>query len=234
VPGFLAGRDSLGFANTWPSQPDLILTLPLPGRPAWLRIGDASNGICGGMVFAVRDYFEAGVPPPPDTTPPAAGSVLYAYLVKRLFDSFDLPRGALRYYRGMTMPDEDRTVLTRLRRGIAGNTVTAQWPALRACLDAGRLCPLGLVTVKSPNPGRLGRCHQVLAYAYELEGSALQLKVWDPNTEPCHAGSVRLWLDIARPRAAMTIHHNVAIAHPIRGFFVSAYTWVQPPALTGP
>lgn len=234
VAGFLPARDALAFPNTWPSQPDLIVRLPLPGRPGVLRIGDASNGLCGGMVFAVRDYFEAGVHPPPGTTPPAAGSVLYAYLVKRLFDSFGLPRGVLAYYRGMTMPDGDARVLGRVRHGIAWDTITRQWPAVRDCLDAGRLCPLGLVTVRSANPAHLGRCHQVLAYAYDLEGSALQVKVWDPNTDPVHAGGVRLWLDIARPEAAVPIHHNVAIAHPIRGFFATAYTWVQPPAITDP
>lgn len=55
-------------------------------------IGDASNGLCGGMAFAVRDYFEAGKPPPDDAEPPSEGG-LFDHIVDRLFDSFDLPLG---------------------------------------------------------------------------------------------------------------------------------------------
>ena len=58
-----------------------------------LPIGDASNGLCGGMAFAARDYFEAERPPPDDTDAPGAGP-LFDYLVDRLFDSFDLPLGS--------------------------------------------------------------------------------------------------------------------------------------------
>jgi len=44
------------FINSWPSEPDIVVNVPALGRVA---VGDASNGLCGGMVFAVRDFFEA-------------------------------------------------------------------------------------------------------------------------------------------------------------------------------
>jgi hypothetical protein len=225
VPGFLPSRDALHFPNTWPSQPDLVVDLPVGGR---LKIGDASRGLCGGMVFAVRDLFEAGLAPPPDTTPPPPGSPLYGYIVRRLFDSFDLPGGVLRYYRWMNAPDEDRSFLGATRRGLARRTVAEEWPKVRADIDAGRTSPLGLVTVRSVNPLDLGRNHQVLAYAYELDGTTLSLKVYDPNTDPASADAVALSLDTAEPAARTPISHNLAIAAPVRGFFRVRYGFADP------
>ena len=72
-----------------------VRRIGIPGVVS-LPIGDASNGLCGGMAFAARDYFEAERPPPDETTAPGAGP-LFDYLVERLFDSFDLPLGPARY-----------------------------------------------------------------------------------------------------------------------------------------
>jgi hypothetical protein len=136
-------------------------------------IGDASNGLCGGMAFAARDHFEAGRPPPLDTEPPASGP-LFDYLVRRLFDSFNLPTGPLEYLKLMNprLPDGE-TFLTRvglLPHGRAWRTIRIEWPAIRAGIDAGHPVPLGLVRAKSENPFDLKLNHQVLAYGYELTG----------------------------------------------------------------
>jgi hypothetical protein len=66
------------------------------------------------MAFAARDYFEAGLPPPAEATPPAEG-VLFDYLVDRLFASFDLPFGPSRYLTLMSplLPGGE-TLLSRL------------------------------------------------------------------------------------------------------------------------
>ena len=53
------------------------------------------------MAFAVRDYFEAGKPPPWLGDAPGEGT-LFDYLVDRLFDSFDLPLGPARYLKLMS------------------------------------------------------------------------------------------------------------------------------------
>ena len=38
VPNFVASRDTLAFVNDWPSQPDLVIHLPLAGKVAgWGR-----------------------------------------------------------------------------------------------------------------------------------------------------------------------------------------------------
>jgi hypothetical protein len=86
VPGFLQSISGFHFSNrTFPQVPDI--TINILGQQ--IGIGDASNGLCGGMVFAARDYFEAGIPIPPDTTNPSSGP-LFDYIVSRLLDSFNL------------------------------------------------------------------------------------------------------------------------------------------------
>ncbi len=85
VPGFRPATSGFHFSNSFPSVP--LLTIDILGQQ--IPIGDASNGLCGGMVFAVRDFFESKIPMWPDTTAPSTGN-LFDFIVKRLFDSFDL------------------------------------------------------------------------------------------------------------------------------------------------
>ncbi|GAC1365996.1 MAG: hypothetical protein NVSMB32_09970 [Actinomycetota bacterium] len=228
VPDFAASRDAFHFANAWPPQPDLTIDLPVAGT---VGIGDASNGLCGGMAYAVRDFHEAKISAPADTSPPGPGTALYAYIVRRLFDSFDLPRGVLQYYAWMNSPGGDQSLLGMTRRGVAWKTIKQEWPKIKADIDGGHLSPLGLVTVQSVDPRALGRCHQVLAYAYQLDGTLLTLALYDPNSDPGSADSVTLSLDMAHPERAAAISHNVAIADPIRGFFQAVYTFSDPAVL---
>jgi len=44
-------------------------------------IGDAHNGLCGGMVFTVRDLFERNIPVPGSASAPEHGSPLFNYIV---------------------------------------------------------------------------------------------------------------------------------------------------------
>src|SRR5207237_155792 len=121
APGFLPSESAFRFTNSFPHEP--VLTVPLPGLGKGIPIGDAAQGLCGGMIFTVRDLFEAGREPPADTTPPPPGSALYKYLVRRLFDSWDLPRGGLRYYQLQNSPDADVVWAFGRRSGIGRVTV---------------------------------------------------------------------------------------------------------------
>lgn len=230
VPNFAASTNGLPFANAWPSQPDMVINLPVRGQ---VKIGDASNGLCGGMSYTVRDFYEAKLPVPPGPQP-AAGTPLYGYIVKRLFDSFDLPAGVAKYYTWMNMPDADQDLLAFTRRGIGWHTVTEEWPAIKADIDGGHPSTLGLVTVASINPVDLGRCHQVLAYAYDLEGSSLTIRLYDPNTDPGSADGCQMSMDVGNPSGKLAVTHNVQIADPIRGFFRTEYQPGDPSALAPP
>jgi hypothetical protein len=112
------------------------------------------------MVFTALDYWQQGLPPPAACEPPAPGTRLFRYLVRRLIDSWHLPAGPLAYYARMaplaSLGGRGGLVERRL-------AVARQWPSIKASLDAGWPCPLGLVRVQSANPLLLGQNHQVLA-----------------------------------------------------------------------
>lgn len=231
VPGFRASVNGLHFTNAWPHEPDLVVDLGPLGR---IPIGDASNGLCGGMVYTVIDTFHHRLPPIPDTVRPDPDEPLFKYIVSRLFDSFDIPAGVARYAHWMTLPDGDATGLLPwfTRRGIAWHTITEEWPRVKADIDSGRLAPLGLVTVHGTDLRQLGHNHQVLAYGYEIDGDqTLTLHLYDPNTQPFAADRVRLSVSLADPTRPSPIEHNVGIRHPVRGFFRARYRPVDPSAL---
>jgi hypothetical protein len=180
VAGFRPSTSGFKFTNNFPSMP----YTPINIGGTQVPIGDASNGMCGGMVYAVRDYFEAGMPPPPNTLPPAGGT-LFNHLSTRLFDSFNLPGGPLKYLHLMNpdLPDHE-TEFSKIGlapRGRAWVTIVEEWPKIRADIDNGRLAPMALIRVKSHDPGQMGQNHQVLAYAYVLNGTDLTIYVYDPN-----------------------------------------------------
>lgn len=235
VPGFQPSVNGLHFVNAWPREPDLTVTLPGVGP---LAIGDASNGVCGGMVYTVRDVFQTpNLAPVAATANPEPDSPLYGYIVERLLESFDIAHlGFARYYAWMLAPDADESVGPLLiRRGVAWKTVVEEWATrIRPDLDAGRLVCLGLVTVAGADPALLGQNHQVLAYGYDLTADGtLSLRIYDPNTPPAGADSVAITLSVLHPDRPTPITHNVAIDRPIRGFFRTSYTYRNPTGRLG-
>jgi hypothetical protein len=214
VHGFLPTQHGFRFPNFFAPQP--LFCFPLPPFRG-IPIGDAKNGLCGGMIFAARDCFESGFPLPEINESPRYGSPLFAYLVRRLFDSFDLPFGPVKYYRWMANRD-DQTLMQR--------TLIDEWPRVCADLEAGLLVPLALVRVQSRDPRRMGENHQVLAYAYgqdEASGSLL-IGVYDPN----HPGrnDVTLALNV-RDRSAII----ASTGERVRGFFRTPYRFRSVPTL---
>lgn len=233
VPGFKPSVNGFHFINSFPHEPDLQIHLPGLGP---IAIGDASNGLCGGMVYAVRDVFQTPTLVPVATDKlPESGTPLFKYIVDRLIASFDIPSlGFMKYYDWMLTPDGDAGWPPFImRRGVAWRTIVEEWPArIRPELDAGRLCCLGLVTVAGVNPAELGKNHQVLAYGYDLDGAdRLTLRIYDPNTAPDKADDVAISLDLGRPKDATPITHTVSIGTPIRGFFRTEYAYRNPTGL---
>jgi hypothetical protein len=54
------------------------------GRQALLTLRFLFRGLCGGMVFAAKDFHEFREPQLPDATAPAQGTPLFDYFVARL------------------------------------------------------------------------------------------------------------------------------------------------------
>jgi hypothetical protein len=223
---FSPSADGFAFTNSWPAVPAVSIPMPFGS----IGIGNAASGLCGGMVFAALDYWHAQVSPP--LSQPAPGTPLYQYIVRRLIDSWHIPAGVAEYYLWMNLPDGDSSLAIRGRqvvrqRGLSRRTIAGQWPRVRARLDAGKPTPLGLVTVASVNPGRLGRNHQALACGYKITGTEVTLQVYDPNSG--RDDGVHIQFDTSDPTAPTTFRHNLSIGYPIRGFFRTAYTRVRPP-----
>jgi hypothetical protein len=223
VPGFKPGSNGFHFGNDFETAP--VLTMPVPpfGK---IPVGNSAGGLCGGMVFAVLDIFRHGRKPPPDTVAPRPGTPLFEYLTRRLLDSFNGVSGVFKYLAWMQFPDD--THWYNPSRSIGWHTVNGEWPAIKADLDDGQLCPLGVVEVKSLNPLELGNNHQVLAYGYDLDEGAGDLKVlvYDPNN-PDDDG-VTLAVNLADPDHPSRVTFS---ADPDgRGFFRTAYTPADPSA----
>ena len=166
MPGFLPSTNGFHFGNSWPHEP--TLTIPFPTGP--IKVGDAAGGLCGGMAFAVRDFFEAGEAIPATTANPALHTPLYDYITRRLFDSFDIPAGVAKFY-DYQLPTRDQ-----------GAETVRQWTVVKLTLNAGQLVCLGLIRVRSFSPGDLGKNHQVLTYGYdEDDDGRVTLAICDPN-----------------------------------------------------
>ena len=175
VEGFLPSTSGMKFTNHFPSGIPIV-SIPLPiGRS--IPVGDASNGVCGGMVYAAMDLFLAKprLRVPDTTTSPDGENPLTRYVTRRLVDSFALERGVssnvARYLRLMSTPDRDSFIVD----GVGSVMAHQEWPKVKRDIDAGRPSPLGLVAGRHVSPmdfsakvSLLGHCHQVLAYAYDV------------------------------------------------------------------
>jgi hypothetical protein len=226
VPGFVPSASGFRFPNSFPRVP--LRRIGIPGVLS-VPIGDASNGLCGGMAFAARDYFEEQREPPGETAPPGSGA-LFDYLVDRLFDSFALPLGPARYLELMNpMLSDGETIWSRLGIGPHGRAwrmARTEWPKVRADIDVGDPSPLGLVRVKSTDPLDLKENHQVLAYGYTLDGSSLTLRLYDPNRPG--RDDVSLHLDVGG-RTAVTTPTMAPTGSPVFAFFRVPYVPKSPP-----
>jgi hypothetical protein len=165
------------------------------------------------MVYAALDYWYAGIVPP--TAQPAAGTPLFRFIVRRLVDSWQVPVGVSRYYWWMQLSDI----------GARYQTISEQWPAIKSKLDAGVPATLGVVTVASANPIQLGANHQVVAYAHSIAGTEVTLSVYDPNSGPADD----IWIRFNRAGGS-GFAHNLGLSRPVRGYFLTSYSAVQPPS----
>lgn len=180
VSGFSPAVNGLHFDNTWPHVPDWRVSI----AGGVIAIGDAANGMCGGMAYTVRDLFEAGLLPPDDRSAPRSGP-LFDYVANRLLASFDLPGGPLEYIGAMSplLPDVGRSAIIR-----------QAWADIRPDIDAQRLSPIGVIKVRSALVTDIGRNHQCLVFGYDLDGSHLTLHTFNPNS---NSVDVTLTMDLA-------------------------------------
>ena len=216
VPDFLPTRHGLHFANRFPPGPTIRVG---PLDPRWIGVGDAKDGLCGGMVFTARDLFEAGVGVPLDREPPANGSPRFKSIVRRQVQSLDWMRLPFRFW-----------LKSALGASFGGDrarvTYEKDWPKVRRQIDEGRLVMIGLVRVGGWNPFRLTGNHQVMAYGYAEDGRGVTLRIYDPNWPDRDDVTVTLHLDPAlRPTGL-----EQSTGEPVLGWFVAPYSPADPRA----
>jgi hypothetical protein len=235
VPGFVPSTAGLRCSNHFPSG-IAVKTISLPVVGIDIPIGDASNGVCGGMVYAALDLFSAKprLAVPVDRVAPAEDSVLTKFILQRLVDSFALSHGTssnvARYLSLMSTPDDDNWFI----RGLPSIIANQEWPRIKQDIDAGRPSPIGLVggtrkrmTDIGGKVSTLGHCHQVLAYAYELDDhKQLTLRVYDSNDPGADDSTIEMSLantdkptTIATPR----ITSHISGHGTFRAFFRHGY-----------
>jgi hypothetical protein len=226
VPGFTPSRNGLHFINAFPNAPDYQIHV----GTQTISIGNAANGLCGGMSYAVRDIFQAGQLPPSTTTAPTSGP-LFDFIARRLLDSFELPVGPLKYLALMStlLPDHETSMS---QAGLAPHgrswvMVHDEWPKIRAELDAGRLVNLALIQIKSLNPGDMGQNHQVLAWGYDVDGNDVDLRIYDPNC--LDMDNVCLSFNSGDPQHTTPVRYDVS-THPVFCFYRTGYNFVAPPS----
>ena len=214
VPGFLPSSHGLRFVNWFPPQRTVFVRV---GGRTIFAIGNAADGLCGGMCCVVRERFERGLEPWPETEPPDGGSPHFRELVRRQIDTFELGLVPLRFYSLMAFRPDRATRLSRLlrRRPLAVEMVRREWPRIRADINAGRLSMIGLVRIRSIDPRQLGRNHQVICYGYRLDGADLTLAIYDPNHPLDDSVEVRLELSADRRSAPVAS----STGEPLLAFF---------------
>lgn len=225
VPDFLPTRNALQFTNRFPSAE--LIRIPMGDPFADLSIGDAADGLCGGMAFLTADYHHQGLRAPLETTPPPPGSPMFTTLVARLLASFDLPDGVAEFLKLMNPLYGDSDNL--IDNGRAWYMAHVQWPRIKEVIDAGHPCPLNLVMVKSVLPTDLGENHQVLVFGYRLQRSVLTLRLYDPNSADDQPDAVNLTLDISRTDRRIVVQSGVDVTAPVYCFFVPPYRPAQSP-----
>jgi hypothetical protein len=223
VAGFLPSHNAPLFGNgPWPSG--TALTISVPGLPA-ASIDATQMGLCGGMSFLARDIFEAGTPQLRGRDSSRIPVPVALHLLNRLVQSFDGGPVVGRWISATRALDHDTVFWGP---GLFGQTV-AECPAVMADIDAGVLCPIGLVLVQSWGPWDVFQNHVVLVWGYDLVGTALTLHTYDCNRPG--RDDIVIQLDISAPAPAKPITTNGTAGpgpNTVRGFFRLPYSRADP------
>jgi hypothetical protein len=222
---FTARTHGFAFPNRFPAGKPVFRVRTPFGR---IPVGDASKGLCGGMVFAALDHHHAGRPLPTDPDTPG----LFDYLARRLWASFHLPWGVARVYQWMGRPDAARSGRGRHPTAtVPYLTTQREWPKVRAELDAGRPAPLMLIKTASRNPWEMGHNHQVLATGYTEDRAtgAVSVTLYEPNYPLCRPADAPVELRFhSREYDGRRMDHSRE-GGTVRGFFLNPYTPAVPP-----
>jgi hypothetical protein len=103
-------------------------------------------------------------------------------------------------------------------------------PDIVAEIDAGRLCPIGIVLTHSYAPWDVFENHVVLVWGYERHGDILTLRTYDPNRPGRDDIVIRIDVGSPAPARDITTNGTDMAGKPgeIRGFFRLSYEHRDP------
>ncbi|MCL4251973.1 MAG: hypothetical protein KJ065_27725 [Anaerolineae bacterium] len=211
--GFHPVDDGFKFRNDFVNP---IINIPLLG------VDVETSGRCGGMAFLALDYWYNKLPIPETTALPRDGTLLADTIYARLADSM-LANG-WRFFEFMNMLDHP----TQLRgKGAARVTREDEFPKIRASIDAGMPCALGLA--KAREIGQLGNDHWVVCHGYTTNGSISRLLIYDNNYPD---KEVILEFTTEYDPGNRSVRHSLSGVE-WRGFFMGAYAPRRPWYMNG-
>jgi len=225
VPHFKPSLNAPLFKNgPWPAGTGMTVTIT--GLPP-VRLDATTFGLCGGMAFLTRDIFESGTPQLSQTDSSAIPNSLVAHIMDRLVASFNGPETKARWI-GLTESLDHDTAIRGW--GVFHQTVE-ECQAITDDIDAGRLCPIGLVLKESFNPVDVFYNHVELVWGYTREGDILQLCVYDCNLPARDDIFIKLDVSSTTPAKVITTNGTDNIdgaSGRTRGFFRLSYTHADP------
>jgi len=206
----------------WPAGTHLSISVM--GLPP-VSIDATQMGLCGGMSFLTRDIFEYGASQLRGARSDLIPLPLAQHILDRLVDSFNGPAVVAHWLSATQALDHDTVV----RGPGLFHQTELEVPAVIAEVDAGRLCPIGLVLVQSFAPWAVFQNHVVLVWGYEQHGDILTLRTYDCNRPG--RDDIVIQLDISSTTQAKTITTNGTggpVPGQIRGFFHIPYSPKDP------
>jgi hypothetical protein len=231
---FLPSTHGFGFPNSFSGY-----FLPF-STPAFLSSRKVSSkyGLCGGMCAAATDFALAGRAIPGNRAIPNQGTRLHRYLFRRQMDSMGgLGQQVAKVAQWTCLPDD--TLLGTQAR------TNREFSLIRQKLDDRNPVVLALIYEHASSIKELSKVifnnHQVLAYAYQQDGSGVvAIKVYDPNLpgrddvviqcEPVVLGT------LASPTGTETAIGllstqllGIVLYKQVRGYFAMPYQPEQPP-----
>jgi hypothetical protein len=194
-------------------------------------------GLCGGMAYTTTDYWLAKAELPgggdfndhPMRTAPSSGKVR-DMIWKRLLTS--LTAGGC-----LQQTIEWSLVLNQLPPALGGgggtllSWTTKEWPIIKATIDSGKPCPIGLLYTTRD----IWYQHQILVYGYDIIPNGARLHVYD-SYFPHKLGETAddpkkdyLTFDLSGPLLKATSPSDT-FGGTLAGFFHTNYSPAAPPA----
>lgn len=181
-----------------------------------------TGGLCGGMVYAAMDYFNARMKIPRQSWKPANRTRLQSYIYNRQVHSLSAPNLARWASMGMNPGGGRRN------RALFHQALTQQFAKIRASIDRGKPMAMGVHGVAS-------RTHQIMAIGYRDDGEANRsIVVYDPNFNDeiitMKANNAKQWFEYVGKSDSKDPHR-----YRWRTFFADdQYKAKRPPALRDP